>query len=100
MSTWLAGVSSMTFRVIAITIGGYALTAGCAALSGMALNAVGLPLPDAMLATVLLGYVFYIAIVMWGFADRRNLIRPVVVLVAAALTMTLSSYFAPGVLGS
>lgn len=102
-SRWITGTTaavSMTFRVLAISVGGYAFTAGCVALSGMALHAMGVPLSDAMLATILLGYVFYIAVVMWGFADRRTLFRPVAILVGAALTMKMSAYLAPGVLGS
>lgn len=93
-------VVSMTFRVVAIVFGGYALTAGCVALFGMALQAAGLPLKDAMLASVLLGYVFYVVVVMWAFADRRTLMRPVAVLGTAAGTMVLSSYLAPGALGT
>ncbi len=92
--------ASMIFRVIAIAIGGYALTAGVVALSGIGLNAVGVPLNDAMLATVLSGFIFYIAVVMWGFRDRRTLIRPIAVLAAAALTMTAASYLSPWVLAS
>lgn len=89
----------MTFRVIAIAIGGYVFMGGVVALSGILLHLMGVPLTDAMLATVLLGYVFYVAVIMWGFRDRRTLIRPFSILVGAALTMTMASRFAPGVLG-
>ncbi|WP_425408160.1 hypothetical protein [Hyphococcus sp.] len=89
---------SMMFRVIAIAIGGIVLTGGVAALSGMALQKTGVPLKDAMLATALLSYVLYIPIVMWGFRDRRTLLRPLAVIAMAALTLTVASYFAPGAL--
>jgi len=92
-------VLAMTFRVIAIAIGGYVFMGGVVALSGILLHRTGVPLNDAMLATVLLGYIFYVVVVMWGFRDRRTLIRPVSILVGAALTMTMASHFAPGVLG-
>ena len=90
---------AMTLRVIAIIVGGYVFTGGVVALSGMLLQVLGVPLADAMLSTILLGFIFYIAVVMWGFADRTSLFRPLAIVVAAALSMVISSYFAPGALG-
>lgn len=98
MMGWIVSAAAMTFRVIAISIGGFALTAGVVALLGIAIHALGVLLRDAMLASVLLGYIFYVAVVMWGFRDRRTLLRPIAVLGAAAATMTLASYLAPGAL--
>lgn len=96
---WFTDVAAMTFRVIAIAIGGYVLASGFSALSGMALHATGVPLNDAMLAAVLLGYIFYIAVVMWGFAHPQGLLRPLSILGAAALTMAAAAHFAPEALG-
>lgn len=91
--------ASMTFRVVAIVVGGIALAAGSAALSGILLTVLGAPLGDAMVAMALAGYVFYGLIVMWGFADRRTLRRPFAVLGGGVLTMSMASVLAPGVLG-
>lgn len=90
----------MTFRVIAIVLGGYSLTTALSALTGLVLVALGIPLSDAMLTTVLLGFVFYVALMMWGFADRRTLARPWLIVLSAALTMSITSLLAPGVLAS
>jgi hypothetical protein len=90
----------MTFRVAAIALGGYGLTSALCALSGLVLASFGMPLPDAMLATVMLGYLFYIALVMWGFADRKSFIRPCLIVLFAALAMSLTSLLAPIVLSS
>ncbi len=85
----------MTFRVLALTLGGFALMAALSALAGLGLVALGVRLSEAMLATVLLGYVFYVALLMWGFADRNSLRRPWLVVVLAGLGMTATSYLAP-----
>lgn len=95
---WLQNSLLMTFRVTAIAFGGYGLTFALSALTGIALVLCGIPLADAMLTTVLLGYIFYIALVMWGFADRKTFIRPWLILLSAAFTMFLTSLLAPLVL--
>jgi hypothetical protein len=97
---WRTEVLPTTFRVTAIAIGGYGLTSALCALTGLVLVFFGMPLSDAMLATVLLGYLFYVALVMWGFADRRTLIRPWLILLSAAVTMSIASLLAPLALAS
>ncbi len=85
----------MTFRISAVTLGGYGLTSALCALAGMAVASLGVALTEAMLGTVLLGYIFYIALIMWAFAERKTLKRPCTILVLAAVTMTLTSFLAP-----
>jgi hypothetical protein len=97
---WRTEVLPTTFRVTAITLGGYGLTSALCALAGLALVFFGMPLSDAMLATVLLGYLFYVALVMWAFADRTTLVRPWLIVLSAALTMSIASLLAPLALAS
>jgi hypothetical protein len=92
---WRAQVLLTTFRVTAIALGGYALTSALCGLTGLVLVFFGMPLSDAMLTTVLLGYLFYVALVMWAFADRTTLVRPWLIILSAALTMSIASLLAP-----
>ncbi len=98
MGHWLPSSLAMTFRVAAISLGGYALTAGLCSLAGMVLMLSGMAMPDAMLTTVLVGYIFYIALVMWAFADRVTMKRPWAILIAAILTTIATSVLGPLVL--
>lgn len=88
----------MVLRVIAICFAGWILASGCAALAGVALRNLGMEPREAMLTTALLSFLVYIAIVMWGFADRRSIVRPVVVttlaIAVAAAAGTLVAGFA------
>ena len=89
---------AMTLRVFAICVLGWFLAFGIAGLSGIALHTVGVSLADAMLATSLLSYIFYIAIVMWGFADRTSILRPLAVLGLTVLTIVTAGMLSPGIL--
>lgn len=95
---WIKDSLLMMFRVVAITLGGYGLTSALCALTGMLLYAVGVSLREAMLTTVMFGYLVYIAVIMWGFVDRTNFRRPWAILAAAAVSMLLTSVLAPSVL--
>ena len=101
MSTrWLQDALLMAFRVVAIVFGGYGLTSALCVLAGMLLHAMGMPLAEAMLTTLLLGYVFYIGLVMWGFADRTRFFRPWAILFSTAVAMSLAALLAPVALPS
>lgn len=97
---WITPSFIMVFRIIAITLGGYGLTTALSALSGMLLHTLGASLSEAMLTTVMLGYLFYTGLLMWGFAERTSLRRPWLILSSAAITMVLASLLAPALLAS
>lgn len=88
----------MTMRVFAICILGWFLASAVAGLAGIALQAIGVPLKDAMLATSLLSYLFYIAIVMWGFANRTSIWRPLAVTGLTVITIVTVGILSPGIL--
>ena len=90
---------AMALRVLAITIAGWILASGSAALAGAGLSLAGLPMPETMLVMALLSSLFFIAIVMWGFADRRSLLRPFVVIGLAVGVTMAGKILAPEVLG-
>ena len=99
MGEWRIGYRmGMVLRFIAICVVGWFLASGVAGLAGIALYAVGVPLSEGMLATSLLSYVFYIAVVMWGFADRTSIWRPLAVVGLAVVAVMAAGALAPGVL--
>lgn len=101
MGEWRIGYRiGMALRFIAICMVGWFLASGVAGLAGIALHAVGVPLSEGMLATSLLSYVFYIAVVMWGFADRTSIFRPIAVVGLAVITISVAGMLSPGVLST
>lgn len=82
-------------RVLAIFVGGYALTGGMTALSGIGLFAAGMTLSDAMLLTSILGFLLYVIITMWGFSAPKKYWPATAIVVLASITMSLASVLAP-----
>lgn len=56
------------YRIICVLLGGYALWSGGAVLLGVALRSTDLSRTDAMLVATMLGSLFYIGTIIWGFA--------------------------------
>lgn len=56
------------YRIICVLLGGYALWSGGTVLLGVALRNTGLSRTDAMLAATMPGSLFYVGIIIWGFA--------------------------------
>lgn len=84
----------MTYRIFGIVVGGIALMGGASALGGIGLHAGGMSLTEAMNLSSLLGFLFYVGLVMWGFA-QPSLARPTLVLVFAASTMIAATLLTP-----
>ncbi|MEM8766628.1 MAG: hypothetical protein AAGE43_04240 [Pseudomonadota bacterium] len=85
---------AIALRCLIVIFGGYALTSGLVALSGQALHELGLPLGESVLLVTMLGFLLYLAIIIWGFADPR---LPRVVLfigVGSLASIGLSSFLA------
>jgi hypothetical protein len=76
----------MTYRVLGVVVGGYALWSGGVVLLGAALRQTGLSRTDAMLNVAMLGSLFYVCVLIWGFAaaPRRRPATVIAVLGAAA----------------
>lgn len=55
-------------RIVCVLLGGYALWSGGAVLLGVALRSTGLSRTDAMLIATMFGSLFYVGIIIWGFA--------------------------------
>ena len=61
----------LAIRFIAAVPGGYALTAGMVAVMGSLLSASGLPRSESVVVAAMVGFLFYLALLLWAFAERR-----------------------------
>lgn len=60
----------MCLRLIAAIPGGYALTAAAVAVSGGLLPLLGMTRSDAVVLSAMLGFVLYLVLLLWAFAER------------------------------
>lgn len=60
----------MCLRLIAAIPGGYALTAAAVAALGGLLSLFGMTRPDAVALSAMLGFVLYLVLLLWAFAER------------------------------
>lgn len=59
-------------RLIAVIGGGYAVSAGLAAFAAVGLPmATALPRSEAVVLASMLAFLVYLALLIWGFAERR-----------------------------
>ncbi len=58
--------------MLGAVLGGYAFSAALVALLALALPlAVGMPRSEAVLLASMLGFLIYLALLIWAFAERR-----------------------------
>lgn len=88
---------SIGSRILAATLGGYALTWGFIALGAMALFAGGMDLGEAQALVFLLGFLLFLAAFCWAFACR-SLARVWGVLAGGGGVMTLAGWLLSRVL--
>ncbi len=60
----------MCLRLIAAIPGGYALTAAAVAALGGLLSLAGMTRSDAVVLSAMLGFVLYLVLLLWAFAER------------------------------
>lgn len=88
-------------RALAAVIGSYAVTAGAAALIGVLLVVgAGLGRSDALIIGSVLGYLLFVFLMLWCFAERRLLRVWSVLVLAAATTHGAAWLIAPAMAGS
>jgi hypothetical protein len=82
---WQRRTASVLVRVLCAVFGGYALSAACVALfAPLAASLLGITRSDAVVLSAMLGFVFYLLLLLWAFAQRR-LARVMLVLAAGPL---------------
>jgi hypothetical protein len=58
-------------RVALAVLGGYGLSAGLVALLAVVLALAGMQRSEAVVLAAMLGFVIYLAVLMWAFAEPR-----------------------------
>lgn len=66
-----AGATATALRVLGAVGGGYALTALAVAVGALALARAGMPRSEAVALAAMLGFVLYLALLLWGFSVRH-----------------------------
>ncbi|MFZ5781184.1 MAG: hypothetical protein ACOY4R_13400 [Pseudomonadota bacterium] len=62
----------IVLRLVAAILGGYAVSAGLAALAAVVLPAVTLmPRSEAVVLSSMMAFLVYLALLIWAFAERR-----------------------------
>lgn len=70
----LGGSSRIVLRLLAAIGGGYAVASGLAALTAVILFVTGgLPRSEAVILASMLAFLFYLALLLWAFAERSLL---------------------------
>jgi hypothetical protein len=60
----------VALRVVAAIAGGYAFTASCVALLAATLPLAGMQRSEAVVLSAMLGFLFYLGVLLWAFSVR------------------------------
>ena len=82
-------------RLMAVIGGGYFLTAALVSLGAAGMAAFGMAGSEAVILSAMLGYLVYLGIGLWGFAERRPMPLYLVTLGGAALAQGLVYWLSP-----
>lgn len=85
-------------RIAAALLGGYAFSAGIAVLAAVGLGRV-MPPSEAVVLMSMLGFVLYLAVLLWVFAEPRLGRLWAVLLGGAALSHGLAHWLSPVLVG-
>jgi hypothetical protein len=66
-----ARIVRVSLRLLGVVFGGYALTALTVAWAGAALARLGMARSEAVVLAAMLGFVAYLALLLWGFSVKR-----------------------------
>lgn len=66
-----APAMTLSLRLLLAVGGGYALTAALVALGGVVCEAMGLARSEAVTLSMMLGFLVYLGLLLWAFAERR-----------------------------
>ena len=79
-------------RIVLIVVGGYAASAGFVAALSALLPIFGLARSEAVTLSSMLGFILYVALVLWGFAAHRSwrFLATLVLLIGGGLVIFLT----------
>ena len=61
----------MLWRVLVVLFGGYAASAGLLAAGSVLQPRIGMAKSESVILVSMLGFVIYLVLLLWGFAERR-----------------------------
>ncbi|MCH2393942.1 hypothetical protein [Oceanibaculum sp.] len=61
----------LAFRLLSIVVGGYFLSAALTALGAAGLVSLGMDRSEAVVLMSMLGFIIYLLVLIWAFAERR-----------------------------
>jgi len=79
----------LALRLLAIVGGGYFLSAALVALSAAGLAGLGMARSEAVILMTMLGFVLYLLVLIWGFAERSLSRLLAVTLAGTAMSQAL-----------
>jgi hypothetical protein len=82
----------LTARILAAVIGGYFLSAALVALSAAGLAGLGMDRSEAVVLMAMLGFLIYLLVLIWAFAERSLPRMLAVTLGGAALAHALAHW--------
>lgn len=86
----LAPLVAIPLRVALAVPGGYGFSAGAVALAAVLLARGGMARSEAVGLAAMLGFVLYLVVLLWAFAERRLARLAAVILGGAALAHALA----------
>ncbi len=84
-------------RLILTVLGGYVLTAALVSASVIALPWIGLAASESVLLASMLGFVFYLVLILWGFHEHSLLRVALMICIPAIVSLVFVVAFAPHV---
>lgn len=79
-----------------VVLGGYVAAAGIVAVLSATLPFTGLPRIDSVVLASMLGFVIYLVLLLWGFAERRLIRLAAIQALLAAGGFGLASFIGAG----
>lgn len=61
----------LVFRLLALIVGGYFLSAATVTLGTARLASLGIDRSETVVLMAMLGFILYLLVLLWGFAERR-----------------------------
>jgi hypothetical protein len=91
-------VAAIVTRIILAVAGGYAVASGLVALLAVGLPPVtGMARSEAVVLASMLGFLIYLGLLLWGFAERRLALLFVTFLILSAGSFGLVAFINRGV---
>jgi hypothetical protein len=92
----LKRISGIVKILIAI-LGGYAFTSGYVAFLSIILAELGMKVGEALMLSAMTGFIVYLCVMLWVFTTQKIWQTSIVIILMAAVMITVSPYLAENV---